>query len=127
MAAQHQILSEEKILNTAVRLNRTGKVCAQDTPRFCSLTPRLCFLDPHSIHGEKERCREISPQRFSVKISSMKRVPRRVHLVAGKRVFGDWALRNNRAVELLDGNSLWRKHRALIRSAERKNGRAFLV
>ena len=34
MAAQQQVLAEEKVLNEAVRLNRTRKVCAQHAPRL---------------------------------------------------------------------------------------------
>ena len=50
----------------------------------------------------------------------MEWVPGRAHLMAGERVSGGVTLRNNRAVELLYDNSLWRKHRALIRSPEGK-------
>jgi len=57
----------------------------------------------------------------------VKRIPGRVHLVASKRVSGNFSLRNNRPVELLDGNSLWGEHCALIGCPEGKDRRALLV
>src|SRR3984885_4065336 len=119
MAAQPQILAEEKILHEVVRLDRTRKVGAQHAPHLCSFPPVLGFLDLHAIHREKKGGGEIGPYGFAIEIGTMKRVPRRVHLVARERVNRRTALRNYFAIELLDGNPIWREHRPLIGSPVR--------
>src|ERR1700737_800609 len=119
MAAEPQILAEEKILNEAVRLDRTRKVCAQNPPRLRAFPPALCFHDLHAIHREKKWRGEIGPYGFAIEIGTMERVPRRVHLVARERVLRRTALRNYCSIKLLDGNPIWREHRALIGSPVR--------
>src|ERR1700730_6891602 len=57
----------------------------------------------------------------------MQRVPRWMHLMASKRVPGRVALSNQRSIELLDSDPLWREHCALIGSAIGQDRRAFLV
>jgi hypothetical protein len=57
----------------------------------------------------------------------MQAIPGRVHLVSGKRIPGHAPLGNERAVELLDCDSVGREHRALIRRARRRDGRSLLV
>src|SRR6516225_1668451 len=57
----------------------------------------------------------------------MQRVPRRVHLVAGKRIPRRIALGDHGAIELLDRDPLRCKHRALIGSPIGRDRRAFLV
>src|SRR5215470_17506248 len=57
----------------------------------------------------------------------MKRVPGRVHLVAGECVLGCIALGDHCAIELFYCESLWCKHSALIGSSIRKNRRTFFV
>src|SRR3984893_14414417 len=121
MAAQPQILAEEKILNEVVRLDRTRKVCAQHAPRLYAFPPALCFLDLHAIHREKTREAEIGTYAFAIEIRTMERVQGRVHLVARERVFRRTALRNYCAIELLDGNPVWREHRALLGSPVRRD------
>ena len=53
MAAEHQVFREEKILNEAMRLDRTGKVGAQHTPRLFAFPPRLGLLDSHAVLREQ--------------------------------------------------------------------------
>src|ERR1700722_7784214 len=110
MAAQPQILAEEKILNEVMRLDRTRKVCAQHAPRLCAFPPALCFLDLHAIHREKKWGGEIGPYGFAIEIRTRERVPRRVFWGARERVFRRRALRNYWAFELVDGNPIWREH-----------------
>src|SRR5262245_34382261 len=57
----------------------------------------------------------------------MERVPGRVHLVAGKRVSGRIALRDQRAVEFFNGDPLGREHRALIGGSVGEDRGSFLA
>src|ERR1700737_4530275 len=127
MAAQHQILTEEKILNEVVGLDRTGEVCAQYAPLLLALPPGLSFLDPHAIHGKQEGRGEIRPYGFAGEICPIECVPRGTHLVTRERVFRRTALSNERAIELLNGYTIWREHGALIGSPIWHDRRAFLV
>ena len=117
VAAEHQVVAEEEILDEAVRLDRAGKVGAQYAPRLRALTPGLGLFDPHAIHRKKKRRREIGPEGLAVEVSTMQRVPRRGHLVAGKRISRRAALGDQRAVELFDGDPVRCEHRTLIRRA----------
>src|ERR1700737_3102592 len=114
MAAQPQILAEEKILNEVVRLDRTRKVCAQHAPRLCAFPPALCFLDLHAIHREKKWGGEMGPYGFAIEIRTMERATGRVLWGPREGVFRRPPLRTYGAMELLEGNPIWREHRALI-------------
>ena len=107
-----------------MRLDRAGEVCAEHAPSFRTLPPRLGFFNTHGIHCEQKGSGEIGPE---VKISTMQRVPRRVHLVAGKRIPRRIALGDHCAIELLDRDPFWCKHRALIGSPIWRDRRSFLV
>jgi hypothetical protein len=58
VAAEHQILTEERILYTAMRLNRTPEVRAEKRTTFLPIPPSLPFLDLYTIHCEKKGRRE---------------------------------------------------------------------
>jgi hypothetical protein len=83
--AKSQILAEEEILHEAVCLNRAWKVSPQDTPHFTAFLPRLGFPNTNALHPKDEGGREISPQSFAVEVGTMQRIPRRTHLMTGKR------------------------------------------
>src|SRR6516225_12098280 len=57
----------------------------------------------------------------------MQRIPRRVHLVPGKRILGRKPLRDDGSVALLDGDPLGREHDALIRCPKIREYRSLLV
>src|SRR6266851_3030522 len=57
----------------------------------------------------------------------MQGVPWRVHLMAGEGVLGCVAFGNQRAIELLDGDTVRGEHRALIGSPIGHDGRALLA
>src|SRR5688572_7517085 len=86
MAAQHQIVREEKILSEAMRLDRARKVGAQHAPRLFAFPPRLGLLDSHAVHRKEKGRREIGPQGLAVEIDAMQRVPGRIHLMTGERI-----------------------------------------
>src|SRR5215475_7449157 len=127
MSAKHQVVSEKEILNEAVSLDRPRKVRTQDAPRVWPLLPWLDLLNSYVAHPQKEGCREIGIERLAVEISEMKRVPGCMHLVTCEGISGRASLRYQRAIELFDGDSIRRQHRALIHSPERSHRRAFLV
>src|SRR5262249_48869714 len=127
VAAQHQILAEEEILDEAVRLDGAGKTGAQHAPRLEALAPWLGLLDLHAVQREKKGRGEIGPESLAVEVGTMERVPRRAHLMTGKRVSGSATRGDQRAIELLDGDPGRREHRALIGSAVGPDRRPLLV
>src|SRR6187200_1458680 len=57
----------------------------------------------------------------------MQFIPRRTHLVTRERILRRMTLRNNSAIELLDRDSLWGEHGALVQCTVGRNGGLLLM
>src|SRR5262245_32437055 len=106
MTAQQEVAAEIEILFGAMARELTWKACSQSTPRFLTFDDGgdLANLEPRQSHEEGSR--QVCPKRVAVEVSTMQRVPRRVHCVTIKRRARIVPLAHHCALDCLDGDAL---------------------
>src|SRR5258708_18243934 len=127
MSTEHEIPVEEEVLHLAMCREMRGKAPTKPAPDFLSLRPRSDFVYLDTRHGQQERRGQICPQRVSVEIRPMERIPRRCFLMPFEGIARVQSFRDDGAVDGLDRDALGRKRCPLIGRAKRHDGCALCV
>ncbi|MNE74061.1 hypothetical protein D3C80_1701110 [compost metagenome] len=115
VAAQQKVIAEIEVLDGAVGCDAVGKVHPQMPPEFGPLLQWLDFLAGYARQGEQEGHGQVGPHRIAVEVGPVQRVPRRVFPMALEGCPGRMALGNHLARGILDGDSVRRIGRELLR------------
>jgi hypothetical protein len=121
VGSEEEVITEEEVLQGAVRRYRPGESCADYPPRlapFRSWLP-LRHLDP--VDRQQEGRGQVGPQRIAVELGPVQRIPGHRHLVARERCAGIVALGDDGAVAPQDRDPIGGELGVPVGIAERRH------